>query len=120
VTTLRNEIYIFAILGVETVGVLILLEDLAGDHGAVFAGIGRDLAHWSGERLADNLDTGLLVVVMRPHLLEHLAGTQESNAAAGKNAFLDCRMVCAMRSCVARPNTDHRPRKSRQFPDTAR
>jgi hypothetical protein len=63
---LRNEVYILAIVGVETVGVLILLKDLADDHGAVFAGISRDLARWSGERLADDLDTGFLVIVLRP------------------------------------------------------
>ena len=59
---------------VETVGILILLQDFADDHGAVFAGIGHDLARRSRERFADDVDAGPLVVVVRSQLLEHLAG----------------------------------------------
>ena len=41
---LGDQIAVFARLRVEAVGLLILLEDLADDHRAVFAGIDRDLA----------------------------------------------------------------------------
>jgi hypothetical protein len=41
---------------VEAVGILILLENLADDHGTVFSGIDRDLAGRIGQRLAHDLD----------------------------------------------------------------
>ena len=43
----------------------------------------------AGERLAHDLDAGLLVVVLRADLLERLAGAQQRNAAARQDAFLD-------------------------------
>src|SRR6185437_10812604 len=51
----------------------------------------RNLTRRGGERLAHDLDTGLLIVVLRAYFLERLAGAQECNAAARKNAFLDRR-----------------------------
>src|ERR1700730_11380860 len=53
-----------AVWEVEAVGILILLEDLADDDGAVLARVDRDLATRPGERLAHDLDAGLLVVVL--------------------------------------------------------
>ncbi len=66
-----------------------VLKDLADDHGTVFAGIDRDLAGWRGQRLAHDLDAGLLVVVLGAKPLEVLGGTQQGDAAARHDAFLD-------------------------------
>ena len=41
------------------------------------------------ERLAHDLDAGLLVVVLRAQLLQHLGGAQQRDAAARQDAFLD-------------------------------
>src|SRR3954463_8608314 len=86
---LLDEIDIFAGLGVEAVGVRLVLEDLADDLGAVFTGIDRDLASGRGERLAHDLDAGLLVVVLGAQALELLGGTEQGDAAARDDAFLD-------------------------------
>src|SRR5712664_2471269 len=45
---LGNQVAVLAGLAVEAVGVLILLQDLADDDGAVFARVDRDLAGWIG------------------------------------------------------------------------
>src|SRR2546421_10384685 len=88
---LGDQVDVFAGLRVEAVGILILLEDLADDHRAVFAGIDRDLAGRRGQRLAHDLDAGLLVVVLGAQPLEMLGGTQQGDAAARHDAFLNCR-----------------------------
>src|SRR4029077_19787841 len=88
---LADEVGIFAGLRVETIGILILLEDLADDHRAVFARVDRDLAGRPGQRLAHDLDAGLLVVVLGAQALEVLGRTQQRNAAARQDAFLDRR-----------------------------
>src|SRR3954447_20538393 len=61
---LGDQVDVFAGLRVEAVGILILLEDLADDHRTVFASIDGDLAGWIRQRLADDFDPGLLVVVL--------------------------------------------------------
>src|SRR5665811_1197167 len=71
---LGDEIAVLASLRVEAPVVLILLEDLADNDRAVFAGIGRNLARRSLDRLADDVDAVLLVFVGRAHLLEGLGG----------------------------------------------
>src|SRR5712675_517939 len=55
---LGDQVDVFAGLRVEAVGVLILLQDLADDHGTVFSGVDRDLAGRIGQRLAHDLDLG--------------------------------------------------------------
>src|SRR6516165_1538614 len=86
---LGDQIGVFAGLGVEAVGVLILFEDLANDHRAVLTGIDRDLAGRRRQGLAHDLDAGLLVVVLGAQALEVLGSTQQRNAAARQDAFLD-------------------------------
>jgi hypothetical protein len=76
-------------LGVKAESILILFQDLADDDGAVLARINCTLATRSGELLPHDLNAGLLVIVLRTYLLEHLGGTQERYAAARQNAFLD-------------------------------
>src|SRR6201999_1140635 len=84
---LLDEVGIFAGLRVEPVIVLVLLKDLADDDGAVLARVDRDLPGRGGERLADDLDAGLLVVVLGADLLELLRGAQQGDAAARNDAF---------------------------------
>src|SRR5258708_4845929 len=72
---LGYQVDVFAGLRVEAIRILVLLEDFADDHRAVFAGIDRDLAGWIGQRLAHDLDAGLLVVVLGAMSLEALRGT---------------------------------------------
>src|SRR6478735_4623004 len=88
---LGNQVDVFAGLRVEAVGILILLEDLADDHRTVFASIDGDLAGWIRQRLADNFDAGLLVVVLGAKSLEMLGGAQQGDAAARHDAFLNRR-----------------------------
>src|SRR5207245_5033627 len=85
---LGDEIDVLAVLGVEAVRVLVLLEDLADDDRPVFARIDGDLARRPGECLAYDLNAGFLVVVMRTHLLQYFAGAQKCDAAAWQDAFL--------------------------------
>src|SRR5712692_6766015 len=88
---LRDQVDVFAGLRVEAVGVLVLLEDLADDDRAVLARVDRDLARRPGERLADDLDAGLLVVVRGLDALELLGGTEQGDAAARHDAFFNRR-----------------------------
>src|SRR5882757_5906225 len=88
---LGDQVDVFARLRVEAVGVLILLEDLADDDRAVLARVDRDLACRPGERLADDLDAGLLVVVRGLDALELLGGTEQGDAAARHDAFFNRR-----------------------------
>src|SRR5438093_4868044 len=74
---LGDEIDVLAVLGVEAVRVLVLLEDLADDNRPVFARIDGDLSRRPGERLAHDIDAGLLVVVLRAYLLQHFSVAQE-------------------------------------------
>src|SRR6185437_10560664 len=88
---LADQVYVFAGLRVEAVGVLVLLEDLADDDGTILACVDRDLARRPGQRLAHDLDAGLLVVVLGAQPLEMLGGTQQGHAAARNDAFLNRR-----------------------------
>src|SRR6266487_1703566 len=88
---LGDQVDVFARLRVEAVGVLILLEDLADDNRTVLARVDRDLARRPGERLADDLDAGLLVVVRGLDALELLGGTEQGDAAARHDAFFNRR-----------------------------
>src|SRR6185312_4448956 len=88
---LGDEVDVLAGLAVEAVGVLVLLQDLADDDGAVLARVDRDLASGRGERLAHDLDAGLLIVVLGADALELLGSTEQGDAAARNDAFLDRR-----------------------------
>src|SRR6202166_3081440 len=88
---LLDEVAVFAGLRVEAVRIRLVLEDLADDDGAVFARVDRDLAGRRGQRLAHDLDAGLLVVVLGAQALELLGGAQQGDAAARYDAFFDRR-----------------------------
>src|SRR4029078_3430685 len=80
---------IYATLRVEAVAILILLQDLADDDRAVLARVEGDLAGRSRERLADDLNAGLLVIVGGAELAGAFARTGQSDTAARQDAFLD-------------------------------
>src|SRR5882762_5514600 len=88
---LGDQVDVFARLRVEAVGVLILLEDLADDDRAVLARVDRDLARRVRQRLAHDLDAGLLVVVLGAQPLELLGSTEQGDAAARHDAFFNRR-----------------------------
>src|SRR6478672_5481262 len=69
---LGDQVAVFAGLRVEAVGILVLFEDLADDDRAIFACVDRDLASGPGQRLPDDLDAGLLVVILGANALEVL------------------------------------------------
>src|SRR6267143_575520 len=106
---LRDQVDVFAGLRVEAIGVLILLEDLADDDGTVLARVDRDLAGWIRQRLTDDLDAGLLVVVLGAKPLEVLGGTQQGDAAARHDAFFNRRtgrMHRVINAILALPHLD--------------
>src|SRR5690348_16389338 len=86
---LREHVDIVVVLRVVPEGILILFEDLADHDRAIGAGVARDLASGSLDRLADDIDAVLLVVVLGLDALERLDRTQERHAAARQDAFLD-------------------------------
>src|SRR6266702_6295539 len=88
---LGNQVAVFAGLRVEAVRVLILFEDLADDDRAVLARVDCDLAGRVGQRLAHDLDPGLLVVIFGANALKVLGGTQQRNAAAWQDTFFNRR-----------------------------
>src|SRR6185312_11672085 len=67
---LGDQVAILAGLAVEAVAILILLQDLADDDRTVFTCVDRDLTGWIRQRLAHDLDAGLLVVVLGADALE--------------------------------------------------
>src|SRR6266702_206313 len=106
---LGDQVAVLAGLRVEAIGVLILLKDLADDHGTVFTGVDRDLAGRRGQRPAHNIDAGFLVVVLGAQPLEMLGGTEQGDAAARHDAFLDCRtgrMHRVIHAILALPHLD--------------
>src|ERR1700730_8468031 len=104
---LGDQVPVFAGLGVEAVGILVLLKDLADDDRAVFARIDRDLAGRIGQRLAHDLDAGLLVVVLGADALEVLGGPEQGDAAARNDPLLDRRTGRMHRVINAIPALPH-------------
>src|SRR5579872_135496 len=75
-------------LGIEAVRFRLVFQDLADNDRTFDAGILRDLADRSFQRLEHDVDAGLhvgIIVVDAPH---SLPGAQQSNAAARHDAFL--------------------------------
>ena len=62
--TLGDEVTVGKRLGVVTVAILGVLEDLADDHGAILTGVLEDLTRWGLQRLFDDIDADLLVLVV--------------------------------------------------------
>ena len=83
-----DEIAVLLGLGVEA-EVALALDDLVEHHRRLVAGVGDDGAQRLLERARDDLDAGVLVVVVALQLVERLAGADQRDAAAGDDAFLD-------------------------------
>src|SRR3984893_18196203 len=88
---LAREIPVLARLSVVTEVIGGLLEDLANNHSTVLASIGCDQAGRPGQRLADDVDASLLVLVLRLEFVEGRGGAQERHAAAWHDAFFNGR-----------------------------
>src|ERR1700730_10303790 len=104
-----DQVAILAGLRVIAEHILLVLQDLADHDRAVLASIERDLACRPGERLPDNLDSGLLVSIGRGQLAERLGRAQERDPAARQDAFLDRgagRMDCVVDAIHAVPYLD--------------
>ena len=81
--------------GVISVVLILGFENLGRDHSALFAGIGDDLTQWLFERAAHDLRADLLVAFERlDEGVDRRNGANQSHAAAGDDAFLDCRAGC--------------------------
>ena len=82
-----HEIAELAGLRVVAVAIFLRIEQLANHHGAVAAGVVDDLARWRLDRLAHNIDAGLLVGIGDLHAVERLYGAQQGDASARRNAL---------------------------------
>ena len=114
-----DEIAIFAGLRVIAVVVVAAFEQLADHHRAIRAGVLDDLARRGLDRLADDVDAGLLIGVLDLHRVEGLDGAQQGDAAARRDAFLDGRAGRVERvvdAILASPSPRLRSRRRRGSP----
>src|ERR1700730_5858418 len=84
-----HHVDIGAVLRVEAVVGLALLQELADDDRAVLSGIGKNLLCRRLQCPAHNVDADLLMIVLGGQPTEPLACVKERYAAAGHDAFLD-------------------------------
>src|SRR5262249_20961878 len=94
---LAHQVAVLAGLRVVTEVVLIFLKDLANYDRTIIAGVDHDLAGRGLQRLADDLDPVLLVLVLGSETLERINRTEQWDAAARQDAFLDRRAGCVHR-----------------------
>ncbi len=81
--------------GVVAVVLILGFEDFGYDDSAFFAGIGDDLTQWLFEGAAHDLRADLLVAFERlDEGVDRRNGANQGHAAAGDDAFLDCRAGC--------------------------
>ena len=85
---LGDHVDIFLGLGIEAVGLRLVLEDLADHDRAFDAGILGDLADRGLQRLQHDIDAGLDVGVVVVDAPDRLLGAQQRHAAARHDAFL--------------------------------
>src|SRR5262249_52156453 len=86
---LGHQVAVFAGLSVKAVRILVFVDDLADYNRAISTSVDRDLARRRLQRLADDVDTVLLVFVLRAKALERIARTQQRDTTARQDAFLD-------------------------------
>src|SRR5271163_2196091 len=84
-----HHVLVVARLGVITEVRLVLVGQLADDDRALDTGILGDLPDWRLNRLADDVNPDLLVVVRGVESGENLAGKEQRYATAGDDTFLD-------------------------------
>src|SRR6266536_3313995 len=87
--SLGYQVAVLAGLGIISMRVSLLLQDLAYHDRSVVAGIDGDLAGRPGDRFLDDLDAVPLVVVFRLQSAERLGRAQQRDAAARQDALLD-------------------------------
>lgn len=84
-----DHIGIFAGLSIITIVGIGAFQQFAGNNRTVNARILDNLTDRSLRCLADNFDTDFLILISRNQSVQRFAGIQQSDAAAGDNAFLD-------------------------------
>src|SRR5215469_10412308 len=89
--TFGHEVAELALLSVVTVRVGIFVLDLPDYDRTVLAGVYGDLACGPGNCLLDHLNAVPLIFILALEVVEDLASAEQSDAASGKNAFLDGR-----------------------------
>src|SRR5258706_11265455 len=87
-----DEVDIAFGLGVKAEGARLLLKQLAHNNGGFHAGVLDDLTQRRLDRLLDDGNAGILVFVQTGKTVQRLGRIQQRSTAAGKNAFLDCRL----------------------------
>ena len=75
-----DKIAIFAGLGIVAVVIFLGFEQLADHHSAIRAGVVDDLARRSLDRLADDVDAGLLIGILDLDRIERRDGAQQGDA----------------------------------------
>src|SRR5690349_5783891 len=91
---LLDEVAVLAGRSVEAEGIIVLVDDLAHDHGAVLASILGNLPRGHLKSAPYDAHADLLVVVRGVELVENFLAADERHAAAGQNALLDRRAGC--------------------------
>src|SRR5664280_2153385 len=84
-----DHVDVFLFLGIEAVGLRLVLHDLADHDRALHAGILGDLADRRLKRLEHDVDAGLHVRILVVDAPDRLLGAQQRDAAARHDAFLD-------------------------------
>ena len=86
-----DQVLELAGLRVEAEVIAVVLQRLAGGHGAIFAGVLGNLAQRGLDRLADDLDPEALVVVVGLRLAQDRRSPRQGNTDTRNDAFLDRR-----------------------------
>src|SRR6478672_8554765 len=73
---LGNQATVLVFLGIVTIGIGVILADLADHDRSIFARIDGDLASRRAERFPDDVDASLLIVVLGSQFAERLDGAQ--------------------------------------------
>src|SRR5262249_51373307 len=87
--TAVDQVHVLLALGVEAVGLGLVLHDLADHDRALDAGVFGDLPRRRFQRLEHDIDAGLYVGIAVGDLADRLLGAQERDAAARHDSFLD-------------------------------
>ena len=87
----RDQIAELASLRIEAEAIVVGVENLGDDDRAVCSGIGGNLPGGPGDRLPDDGDAGLLIVILGLEIAGELACPQQGDAAARQDAFFDRR-----------------------------
>src|SRR5215470_16211320 len=84
-----DHVDVLFILGVEAISLRLLVHDLADNDRPFHAGVFRDLADRRFKSLEHDIDAGLDVRILVLNAADCLLGTEQGDAAARNDAFLD-------------------------------